>query len=344
MKRVPGLTSIEYSLYLMCKRDNELLEYFFSYYLQKLTLLNHFYPHIEGELKGYSDHGEKHVKNILKLYTKMLINVIPCEEEDTFEIPTDIVFNYYELYLLLCATIWHDIGNLKARNQHNRHLSEISDRINHYFVDKDMKDLTMEIARAHTGEDAVTKEIQVEITPYKNELIVSRFIGAILRFADELDEGQNRVDLSYYERMKDTIPSHQRVFWESCGCIKRIEPNPDKFDVDIEIKIKKEDMFNLFDKKLKEGTPYEKEIKVALIDELIFRLNKINKERMYYMTFIQKFVEYKTISTAIYIIDNGNSTRKTFVLNDSNGYTEFWREFPELNPGNHLKGYCLQGV
>jgi len=320
----------------MCNRDNELLEYFFSYYLQKISLSNHFYPHIEAELKGYSDHGEKHVNNILKIYKKLLGNVIPCEEEDTFDSPTDVILNYYELYLLLCATIWHDVGNLKERHHHNIHLQEVSDHINHYFVDTDIKELAMEIAKAHTGFDGVNTHIKREITPYKNEQIVSRFIGAVLRFADELDEGQNRLDMSYYERMKENIPSHQRIFWEACNCIKRIEPVPEKFNIEIEVVLKKEDLFKIFEKKIMEGTQDEKLIEVALIDELISRLNKINKERMYYMTFIQKFVEYNTITTSIDIHENEKSKTKIFVLNDNHGYNEFWIENPELNPTKNL--------
>jgi len=129
------------------------------------------------------------------------------------------IYFYVQLY-------GHDVGNLRGRNQHNRKVIDVASRLkNSFFVDADVKKYIMQIATAHTGSDGVRKEIPLEDVDYKNEEINLRFLGAVLRFTDELDEGDMRVDPQYYEPMKDLIEDEKKIYWEAPLCIKRITPN-----------------------------------------------------------------------------------------------------------------------
>ena len=83
---------------------------------------------------------------------------------------------------------------------------------NNFFVDKDMEKYAIQIAKAHTGEGGVRKEISLEDTDYQNAEIYLRFLGALLRFTDELEEGEVRIDNQYYESMKDHIPNDQKIY------------------------------------------------------------------------------------------------------------------------------------
>lgn len=346
MGTFPELTAIECCLYLMARDNRERLEYFLSYYLQKITLINHFYPIIPVELKGYSDHGHKHVQNIIQLQQKILVSNVPHLQklinEDDDEIPEDSAFNFYELYLLLSATLWHDIGNIIARTRHNENITPIEQKIQHYFVNTEIKTHVLQIAKAHTGSDGVKTQIPLTVSSYCNEQISCQFIGALLRFTDELDEGQNRLDISYYERFEDRIGEHQKIFWETCKCIKRIHPDPEHFEIIIDVNIEKQEIWKKYVKVINEGKPDEVEKEICILDELIFRINKINIERMNYMEFVQKFLDFKRIKLTLNILDGVNTQSVQKCFSDQFGYKEFWEACPDLNPERQLTGYKLQ--
>jgi hypothetical protein len=332
MAQPVGITDIELAFYNMGRDDKKLQEYFFTYYSQKLVLLNHFYPHVKGVLPGFTDHGPEHIIRIMKLYKKMLKNNIPTLS-DSEEVPSGSALNFYEIYLLLCATVWHDVGNLFGRDQHNEKISDVINRLeNNFFVDKDMEKYAIQIAKAHTGEGGVGKKISLEDTDYQNAEICLRFLGALLRFADELEEGEVRMDNQYYESMKDQIPNDQKIYWETSRCIKRVVPNPDESAVKIRAKISKNDLFKLFAKDGKE---------VALIDELVFRVDKMNQERIYYMEFVRKYIYYNEIVFDL-VVENASPETFTFRFDNDHGYDAFWNNYPTMNPKNEIDGYILQ--
>jgi len=331
LKTLIGITPIERAFYEMSRAKKGLQEYFFTYYSMKLVLLNRFYPHVGAKLKGFPDHGPDHVIRILELYGKMLKNNIPTLFSSDSVI-SGAGFNFYEVYLILLATVWHDVGNLLGRKKHNEKIVEISDRLEKHFIfEADLKKYMLQIAKAHTGDDGVNVQIPIEDVAFKNEEINLRFLGALLRFADELEEGGVRIDETYYNVMKDNIAKENRIYWETACCINLIEPKPEKRSIDIKAKIDRADLFKLFPKNGK---------KVSLIDELIFRIDKINQERKYYMQFARKYLEFREVTFDL-IVDNASPEARTFRFNNDQGYEEFWKTHSELNPKNHLK-YKLQ--
>jgi len=327
-----GITPIEKVFYNMAKMDARLQEYFFTYYSQKLILLNHFYPHVEGKLRGFPDHGPDHIVRIMELHGKLLKNNI-LGLSDPQETVSDATLNFYEIYLLLSATVWHDVGNLLGRYKHNQNITKISSRLkDNYFPNKDLKKYVFQIAKAHTGPEGITREIPIEDADYKNAEIHLRFLGAVLRFADELEEGGVRVDETYYETMKDKIPNNKKIFWETCCCINRIEPKPSECIVQLCAKVDKDKLFKLFTKNGKN---------VALIDELVFRIDKINLERKYFMQFVRKHVEYREILFDL-TVEDSRPDKFTFRLDNDQGYHDFWNHYSQLNPRINLSSYTFQ--
>ncbi|CAG1003525.1 MAG: hypothetical protein OIN86_16670 [Candidatus Methanoperedens sp.] len=339
MKSATGITPIERAFYEIVKTDKELQEYFFTYYSQKLILQNHFYPHVGEKLLGFSDHGPNHINRILLLYSKLLKNNI-LGLSDSQDVVCSIELNYYEIYLLLCATVWHDVGNLLGRDKHNMKIIDVSNRLeNNFFVNKDVKKYAMQIAKAHTGKDAIRKEILIEDIDYKNQEINLRFLGGILRLADELDEGDVRVDNMYYEPMKDQIADENKIFWEVCNCIKRITPKPDESLIEIHAIInQKEELYKIFNKLYTDKNTLKT---VALIDELVLRIDKMNHERGYYMEFVRKHADYREIVFEL-IIESPAPEKFMFKFDQNQGYAEFWKMNPQLNPENKINDYHLQ--
>jgi len=339
------ITNIEKAFYKMARNgDNERgdlnqEEYFFTYYSQKLTLFNHIYAHIETMLPNFTDHSSGHINRIMKIYEKMLRNNIlyldQSRDYEMFSPQKEEIFNFYEVYLLLCATIWHDVGNIIARENHEKRIEQVVEKLKLFFVDDDIKKYALAIAEAHRGENSIARNIPYDVD-YNGEEMNLRFLAAVLKLADELEEGEVRVDKTYYEARKADIAEDQKLHWNISRCIKRIDPKPN--DQTIEIRAQLEDENACFKKYLKKIGNVEKP--VAFIDELIYRIDKINETRKYYMQFITKTIHFNRIDFKLKI--GQKSPRCNLTFDDTNGYHAFWKLYPHLSPANETRDYSFQ--
>jgi hypothetical protein len=331
MQSLAGITKIEKAFYELGKSEGNLQEYFFTYYSQKLILNNHIYAHIPQILPGFTDHGQHHIKRILNLYGRILQNNIQDSNDDLL---SGRALNFYELYILLCGTIWHDVGNVLGRINHGRKAEEVMDRLKgHFFVDEETRKYSLQVAEAHTGEDAIKNCIPSDDVPYMNEEINLRFLGAVLRFADELEEGQVRIDGTYYDSLSENISKDQKIYWEISKCIKRISPDSGKCGVNINARIDNDKIFDLFKKN---------DNNVCFIDELIFRVDKMNRERINYMKYVRKHVNYKEIILELIIPDRTDLSKIIFKFDDDFDYNRFWITYPDLNPESNIQNYQLR--
>ena len=334
LEKLQNITWIEKALYDLTKNNINMQEYFFMYYLQKLVLTNHFYPHVEAQLKGYTDHGPAHIIRMLKLYEKIFKNNIPVPT--TEEIENDAQLNIYEIYVLLCATIWHDVGNLYGRNKHDKNIRKVVKiQKEQFFYDDELKEYILQIAEAHAVLDGVKLHIPDEITTYSGKQINLHFLGSVLKLADVMDDSETRVDKIFYKTVKGNnkhISKKQEIYWETSLRITRIEPKPDEFKIEVDIHIKKDELFIQYPKNRR---------KFALIDEILFKIDNINEERKQYMKYVKKHIEFKKIFVNI-IIKNHKHKVVQYVFDDKKGYFDFWKKWPSLNPSKKIRNYKLQ--
>jgi hypothetical protein len=336
------MTNVERAFYDMSsrgERPTELQEYFFTYYSQKLTLLNHVYAHMESHLPGYTDHGPEHVNRILRLYDKILLsNVSYLDANRDYEISplqASEALNVFEVYLLLSATLWHDAGNVFSRHKHESRVKQVQKKLKLFFIDNDIKEYTLTIAKCHRGKDSITKCLPID-DDYHGVQLNLRFLAALLRLADELEEGEVRIDRTYYEANIASITEGQKFFWELSRSIKRIEPRPEAQTIEVRAKV--EDMNECF-------RQYPRDTRsnvhsVMFIDGLVNRMNKINEARKYYMRFLAKYVAFNSVDFKLKIGNRG--TPISFTFDDSVGYAEFWNSNPQLNPTSVDASYPLQ--
>lgn len=135
---------------------------------------------------GLTDHTIEHVNRVLGNAYQLLGNAIDK-------------FSGMELYCLAVCIVFHDVGNIKGRDGHKYKIAEQYDRVR-----KDQrkyqgeKDIVTEVGEAHCGKAkdgtyntlALLKQLQSPfIDGQKIELCK---IAAVLRLADELDEGLYR--------------------------------------------------------------------------------------------------------------------------------------------------------
>jgi hypothetical protein len=334
------ITDVEKAFYEMSvKGENpeQLQEYFFTYYSQKITLSNHVYAHMESHLPGYTDHGPEHVNRILQLYKKMLFNNIsyfdPTRDYETSPLQSSEALNIYEVYLLLSATLWHDAGNIFTRHRHEVRAKQVQKKLKLFFIDNDVMENSLNIAKCHTGKDSITKYLLMDDN-YHGVQLNLRFLAALLRLADELEEGEVRVDRTYYESNIATISDEQKFFWELSRCIKRIEPRPDNQTIEIHAKVDDEDAcFRTYPR-----TVGSARNSIMFIDGLINKINKINETRKYYMRFLAKYVAFHSVEFKLRI----GGQQISFTMDDDNGYDAFWATYPQLSPITRMPSYQLR--
>lgn len=102
----------------------------------------------------------------------------------------------YELYLLCVSILFHDVGNLHGRQEHQKKIATIYDACRHgepRFNTE--RRAVLAIAGAHTGstKDGSKDTLRdVKELPFNNQTVRGAEIAAILRLADELAEGPQR--------------------------------------------------------------------------------------------------------------------------------------------------------
>ena len=172
------------------------------YVTARTVLLENVVEEIRGAEPNLTDHGPNHIHNVLENVFKLL--------ESDFD-----YFSAIELYILGLSVLFHDVGNVEGRKDHNKRVAKYYDyvRKGHEFAHE--KALIVRICRAHTGHAKNgSRNTLTDVPPHSQldgEPVRSRELAAIVRFADELAEGPQRT--SEYLRTQgaydaDSIPHH----------------------------------------------------------------------------------------------------------------------------------------
>jgi hypothetical protein len=249
----------------------------------------HCYVGLGASIAGdgvLTDHGVKHVQAVINKAWNLI-----KDKTDRF--------NGYELYLLLLATHFHDLGNIKGREEHEQKIIEVMDEIgNHLPLDDAEKEFVSKISMAHGGyvqnnkNDKNTLQTLEHETTCNGITIRPMLLAAILRFADELADDYDRIIPSV------KIPPENEVFQEYS---KSLEPIG-------------------FDKKtliFRFRIPYEatkttlKKIKgdIFLYDEILERLSKCLRELDYCRRYSNGFIDIETIHVEIKVTNPKNSCK-----------------------------------
>jgi hypothetical protein len=142
------------------------------------------FDHIRSAEPNLSDHGEKHIKNVLENVNKLL-----GENIEELSVMT--------LYCLALSVLFHDVGNIKGRDNHNEKIASVYNHIrggkSRYHQERF---IIMQVGGAHTGKTKSgsrdTLKSLDRTTHLTGEIVNLRDIAALLRFADELAEGTQR--------------------------------------------------------------------------------------------------------------------------------------------------------
>lgn len=227
-----------------------------------------------------NDHGKSHVKMVIQRAGLILGDRIEG-------------LGGYEIFLLLLAIHFHDVGNIFGRDEHEKKIFEVMEKLKLPF-DNAVNRQICDIAMAHGGYINKNKDtiIYLPTEDYLNGIkIRPSLLAAILRFSDEIADEKTRA--SRFLNELNEIPPGNQVFHDLSNCMQSPAVNGDtlilKFDIPYNLAITKTTKLN--DKK---GID-----EIYLYDEIINRLRKCIVELEYCRKYSHGFILLNSIQAAI---------------------------------------------
>lgn len=153
------------------------------YVRARTVLLENVYEEIRGREPNLTDHGPRHIQHVLE-------NVFKLLEHDLD------YFRPIEHYVLGLGVLFHDVGNLLGRRDHDKRIAQFYDHIRGEDEYAQEKSVVVRISQAHSGKTRDGSLNTLADVPKTSQLdgwpVRAREVAAIVRFADELAEGPRR--------------------------------------------------------------------------------------------------------------------------------------------------------
>jgi len=251
-------------------------------YLRKFELIAEYlnkkvHPHVEkGPLAvdgGFlTDHGPDHIATVIQRASALL-------DDHSEKFPR---LTSYEVFLLLMAIHFHDVGNLYGREEHEKKASEVMDIVAEMAKLNVIERRTiLRIARAHGGKlngDSDTISVLPPKETINSQSIRTQSLAAILRFADELADDSSRAHAAM-EKL-GVISKGSEVFHAYASALHSVQVKPHEHVVNLGFAFHRNDAERTFGKQGKGKLKH-----VYLLDEIYDRTFKMHLERQYCMRF-----------------------------------------------------------
>lgn len=156
---------------------------------------------IIGAEPDLTDHSENHLADVMRRAHDLM--------GETTE-----YFTPFELYLLCVSILFHDVGNVEGRGNHQNKIADIYNGCRHQASRFNAeRTAILTIAGAHTGKARNgSKDTLHDVysLPFRGQTVRGRELAAVLRLADELAEGPHRT--SGYFLNNGKIAPTARIF------------------------------------------------------------------------------------------------------------------------------------
>jgi hypothetical protein len=272
--------------------QNGKVDYYKQYELAAEYLNHNVHNHV-NTIAAYkdggflTDHGPDHIKSVIRKASE-LVNTPEFDLEP------------YEVYLLLMAIHFHDVGHIKdGRYQH-----EISSKYIIKYLGSRLGTDVIEkmniykIAEAHGGKINGNKDKisqLLEKTTVLNCRIRPQLLAAILRLADELSEDRTRACRYLIETGDISKTRTSEIYHRYAYSLHSVSVDLEARSVEMSFEVKKDEVLKQFGKNNDE---------VYLIDEIYKRTLKTYIECQYCMRFIPINIQIKSIIVKIEFIDD----------------------------------------
>lgn len=233
-----------------------------------------------------NDHGKEHVSMVIQRAGLLLGDRV-----------NDL--SGYEIFLLLLAIHFHDVGNIFGREEHEEKIFEVMDKLGVMLpLDNATQIYIAKIAMAHGGKINGNKDTISSLLP-KDHLqgvpIRPALIAALLRYADEISDDYTRAARFLLD--SNLVPPKNEVFHLYSKCLQ--PPGIEESTLILKFELPPHYVINESSKEDKqESSGYSK---IFLYDELLHRLKKCLCELEYCSRYSREFIKITSIRAIIEI-------------------------------------------
>lgn len=252
----------------------------------------------------YTNHDKKHFDQVVEqagyllqaekmleiVYKEKDLNKFSCEEKEKF-----FFLNTLELFILLCSIRVHDIALLIDREEHSSNIIYTINLLN-IDIERSIKKIIAEISGAHTGVTQNQTKDKIneldKLTTIRSKKIRPQVLAAIVRFSDELEEGEHRT--SSTNLLTNKIRKENIVFHKYSLSIIDLSVDHDGNRISITFEIDEDE---------REEYIKPNGDKVTLLKEIYLRLQKLEQERKYFHRFLCNAMSIEFIESKIFFRD-----------------------------------------
>jgi hypothetical protein len=241
--------------------------------VEKLAIL------IDGGL--LTGHGPDHIKTVIRRASELIGS--PKEK-----------LSGYEVYILLLAIHFHDVGNAFGRAGHEQNNFDVMNKCKGLLGNDSIEMRVIQrVAEAHGGSDKDKISRLPVDQALNNKAVRMQKLAALLRFADELSDDKSRANRFALDLGK--IPTESEVFHKYAFHLHSVSIEPLGRAVNLDFEFTESVAMTKFGKLT---------TKVFLLDEIFARTMKMHLEGIYCMRFLRDIAPIDKINVHIDIFDN----------------------------------------
>lgn len=284
------------------------------YYLLKERLFSYEYEHWAAGFTTGNNHGRSHINRVL-FNLNALLGAKPFQND---------TITPYELFLAMMSILYHDIGILRGRKDHNEKSALLlSEENNEYIIDSQDKKIISVAVVSHSSntdiEETCVRFQDKEVIG--GQIVRPKVIAALVRFADELDEDFRRADTSLQQKLQ--ISGESLFYWQASQRILGIAPDRNALTININVELLPEDVGRVvtMDNKAR-----------AFLSLFAEKLSKINQERRKVVKFLPPELQYAHLLVSVRPLDDseGWKSPRLFIFSDTTQPKDFVEAFPEV--------------
>ena len=275
-----------------------------------------------------TDHGAEHIATVIRRAGELVFT-------------EECVLTPYEVYILLVATHFHDIGNVFGREEHERKAREVMFKLDEALVGNDNleKRMICDIAMAHggytdtDGEKDTIGKLPWDDPPNRSKRVRVKKLAAVLRFADELADDKTRTNRFVQEASSDVFPGSE-VFHRYASQLHTVMVSHDTRSINLRFELNT----ILVTKKCRKLDDEK-----YLFEEILDRTLKMYREHVYCKRFLLPDIVIERVNVLIDVCTDNYSRvlgRLRYSMAES-GYPDSPRNIqeicPELVTGEELK-------
>jgi hypothetical protein len=284
--------SLERELERRAGKDETAGNLWHRYELMRDHLETEYYRWVQASCPYFTDHGKYHIQSVVQTASYFL--------RQSFRRGAKSDLSAMDLFLILGAIIWHDVGMVYVRSNHAERVLKMMESIRTLgFPCPTVQRLVNEIVRAHSGSAGLMlpkpeEDCAISTTTFR---VYPRALAAVLRFADEVSENRSRISLE----LLPAVPVEQQIFWQYARSIVGAMPEPERERIVVTMELDSEAVLTRYpcdafpDRVDGSG-------EISLLEYVLCRLEKMNNERIYCGTSLARYVSMREIEARLTLV------------------------------------------